>query len=442
MNSTCENISCKKKEGKYRDEIFALEDDIRDKDDFAKEIFRQKNIYLEEINILKNDLSDLANKNEQLVENVKQLFKDVTDAHYRERVLTIELEEIKKSNIKLLEIEKETYEVEREFKFVKNKPENGLKETQNFKETEIDELENKLLQYCINNNREDDLREIKAENNQIKQKCKDLIDELQMKEMKIKDLEDHINRNDSKKKLEISLSEELERSLSEELESSLSEELESSFCEEIESSLKESSSEETESSLAKEGSLNEYSREELDISLTESSSEEQESSFNVSLFEAQRSSSKESLNGDLNTSLSEKLQLDTSLIDLSSKDLKQANLYKCKCCEKSFAIAEDLTKHMEDVDDLKTRKRKFLQKKFEILEEKIPQKRIKMSPSKFRSQRKELDESQNYKCSGKHDKKVNCIKRDELRKKKLRNHILKQHTVIGQFFSFMENLGF
>jgi len=406
MNLICENMSCKIKEGKYRDEIFALEDDIRDKDHFTKKVVIQRNTYFEEINILKKNLSDITKKNEDLMENVEQLLKDVNEAQEKERVLRIELEDIKKNNIKANEIEKEPNEVKRKLNFVQTKFDNDLKKIPDLKETKIKYLENKLLE------REDKLEEIKAERNQLKQKCNDLVDELESKAMEIEILEEKINKNESNKTLEISLGEELEISLSNELENS--------FCEEDES----------------------YSNEEPKSSPKielETSCKEQESYSNKSLSEEVVSSFNKSLKDGLEISSSEELELDNSLIDLSLEDIKQANLYKCKCCEKSYETAEEFRKHMRDIGEIKAGKRK---NKFEPFEDKVPEKRIKISASESSFQKKEFDKSRNCMCDGIHKNKHNCTKREDLRKRKLRNHILKQHTVLGQFVSFLENFRF
>jgi len=404
MNLICENMSCKIKEGKYRDEIFALEDDIRDKDHFTKKVVIQRNTYFEEINILKKNLSDITKKNEDLMEDVEQLLKDVSEAQERKRVLEIELEEIKKSNKKVIEIEMESNDVKTKLNFVQTKLDNDLKKIPDLKETKIKYLENRLLE------KEDKLEEIKAERNQLKQKCNDLIDELESKAMEIEILEDKINKNESNKTLEISLGEELEISLSNELENS--------FCEEVEN----------------------YSSEELESSPIielETLTKEQESYSNKSVSEEVVSSFNKSLKDGL-----EELELDNSLIDLSLEDIKQANLYKCKCCEKSYETAEELRKHMTDIGEIKAGKRKFLMNKFEPFEDKVPDKRIKISALESSFQKKELDKSRTCMCTGKHKNKHNCSKRDDLRKRKMRNHILKQHTILGQFVSFMENLGF
>ena len=98
MESKCDNSWCKKKERKYRDEIYALEDDIRDKDEFAQKVVRQKNSYHAEISVLKKNVLDLTKKNEELEQKVEQLDEDADDgvmmlrnSHERERKLQEEL---------------------------------------------------------------------------------------------------------------------------------------------------------------------------------------------------------------------------------------------------------------------------------------------------------------------------------------------------------------
>ena len=55
MELKCENRLCKIKGEQYREEIYTLEDDIKDKDEFAQKVVRQRNSYKAEINILKKE---------------------------------------------------------------------------------------------------------------------------------------------------------------------------------------------------------------------------------------------------------------------------------------------------------------------------------------------------------------------------------------------------
>ena len=73
MDLKCENKLCKIKGEEYRNEIYALEDDIKDKDGFAQKVVRQRNAYKAEISILKTNLHELTKENEGLIENSIQL---------------------------------------------------------------------------------------------------------------------------------------------------------------------------------------------------------------------------------------------------------------------------------------------------------------------------------------------------------------------------------
>ena len=79
MDLKCENKLCKIKGEEYRSEIYALEDDIKDKDEFAQKVVRQRNAYKAEISILKTNLYELTKENEGLIENSKQLEKDANN---------------------------------------------------------------------------------------------------------------------------------------------------------------------------------------------------------------------------------------------------------------------------------------------------------------------------------------------------------------------------
>ena len=79
MDLKCENKLCKIKGEEYRNEIYALEDDIKDKDEFAQKVVRQRNAYKAEISILKTNLHELTKENEDLIENSKQLEEDANN---------------------------------------------------------------------------------------------------------------------------------------------------------------------------------------------------------------------------------------------------------------------------------------------------------------------------------------------------------------------------
>ena len=156
MESKCDNSWCKKEERKYRNEIYALKDDIRDKDEFAQKVVRQKNSYHAEISVLKKNVLDLTKKNEELEQKVEQLDEDADDgvmmlwnSHERERKLQEELDKTKKNNLNKENAEKERNEIKIKFNFVKDQLEKSLKENQDLisqNKAEIKSLENKLLQ--------------------------------------------------------------------------------------------------------------------------------------------------------------------------------------------------------------------------------------------------------------------------------------------------------
>ena len=222
MESKCDNSWCKKKERKYRDEIYALEDDIRDKDEFAQKVVRQKNSYHAEISVLKKNVLDLTKKNEELEQKVEQLDEDADDgvmmlrnSHERERKLQEELDETKKKNLNKEDAEKERNEIRIKFNFVKDRLEKSLKENQDLKsqnEAEIKSLENKLLQSGRDlSKNEIKIEELEVEISKIKQKNHDLLDELEAKQGKVNELEEQIVQNETMKKSGNSLCAELQQ---------------------------------------------------------------------------------------------------------------------------------------------------------------------------------------------------------------------------------------
>ena len=135
MDLMCQNSLCKIKGREYKNEIYALEDDIKDKDEFAQKVVRQRNAYKAEISILKKELSDLTRENEELIEKNKQLDEDANDgaemlknALERERKLVEELKEVKTNILMLKKTEKDNDEVKAKFTFVKKRLEVSLKE--------------------------------------------------------------------------------------------------------------------------------------------------------------------------------------------------------------------------------------------------------------------------------------------------------------------------
>ena len=111
MDQDCANNACKTKlrefrenNGKLYDEIYSLEDDIKEKDAFAERVVRQRNYYKIEVGVFNKKVNELQNENESLIEKVKQLEED-TDAgvqmlrmsHARENKLKNNLAEVEKS---------------------------------------------------------------------------------------------------------------------------------------------------------------------------------------------------------------------------------------------------------------------------------------------------------------------------------------------------------
>ena len=120
MEQSCINNYCKKVLKEYResnsklyDEIYSLEDELKDKDTFAQKVIRQKNQSREEVALLKTKNTELTKENDELTDKVNQLDED-TDAgvemfqmaHERERKTTVELKELKDKVQKMKELEK------------------------------------------------------------------------------------------------------------------------------------------------------------------------------------------------------------------------------------------------------------------------------------------------------------------------------------------------
>ena len=98
------------------------------------------------------------------------------------------------------------------FTFVKEKLETCLKENQELKCSKLNkikELEAKLTQFHSDKHKEP--KEIEAECHQLRQKCKDLLDELEMKKMKIEEMEEQSVIKEEMKVSSNSLNEEIQQ---------------------------------------------------------------------------------------------------------------------------------------------------------------------------------------------------------------------------------------
>ena len=179
MEKNCTNSYCKKMLKEYResnsklyDDIYSLEDDLKDKDTFAQNVTRQRNQSQEEVSVLKKKNTELTKENDDLIEKVNQLDED-TDAgvemlqmaHERERKTKVELKELKDKVEKMKELEKENDLLKTKFKFVKDKLETCLKqnhEAVNLKAVKIKELEDRLLSSIhidVSNKNEEKIKE-------------------------------------------------------------------------------------------------------------------------------------------------------------------------------------------------------------------------------------------------------------------------------------------
>jgi hypothetical protein len=61
------------------DEIYSLEDDLKEKDNFAQKVIRQRNQSQDELSLLKNNNIELTKENDELMERVTK-FDEYTDA--------------------------------------------------------------------------------------------------------------------------------------------------------------------------------------------------------------------------------------------------------------------------------------------------------------------------------------------------------------------------
>ena len=228
----CKSENCKTKLSEYRDltskqynDIDTLENDIRDKDAFAQSVVKARNDLKKEIDSLKKKNKILLNENNELLEKVDQLDEDTDDgvqmlrnAHERERKLNKELEDYKKIvneiRDKTSKLEQEKEELNNKFNFIKVRFEKSLKENQEFLalkekenkslEAETMDLKAKIEKQSNEHKKEIDtlsefvkkleeetvpIEKLETNNKSLKNTNDDLMDELEEKNMKIKDLE-------------------------------------------------------------------------------------------------------------------------------------------------------------------------------------------------------------------------------------------------------------
>ena len=248
MEQICQNKNCKKKLTDYRelnrklyDDIDSVESDLKERDDFVHKVVKARNDFQKEVEILKKKNSELMKDNDDLIEKNDQLDEDTEDgikmlrnAHERERKLKNELDEFKEKVIKdaekIFELEKERSEMQSKFLAVKNKFSKSLKENQEMfmlKEIKIKEIEKEIVKFkeskdktetnnehleCDTKLQEniEHLHNLEEENNILKQKKDDLIDELEIKKGEVKDLK-IAQINNKLKNSGTSLKEELEQ---------------------------------------------------------------------------------------------------------------------------------------------------------------------------------------------------------------------------------------
>jgi hypothetical protein len=250
MEQMCKNDYCRKNLKEYReltsklyDDIDGLESDLKDKDVFLQTVVKARNAYQNEVaNLKKKNLelikenNDLLEKNEQLDEDAETGLSMVKNAHERERKLNTELNDcrgISNKNVeKLSEIEKDNKDLNTKLDFVKEKLGKCLKENQEmsiFRENRIKELEEEILAFKertekVEHDRnysaldaeiklkeqEAALELLRIENEKLKQKSNDLIDELLVKKKEVLDLEEN-NEKTKLKNSSSSLKDELQQ---------------------------------------------------------------------------------------------------------------------------------------------------------------------------------------------------------------------------------------
>ena len=222
--------SVKKKLREYRElttklysDIEALEDDMKDKEDFLQKVVKARNNLQEDNSNLKKRNIDLVRDNNSLSEKVAQLDEDtdtgvelLRNSNARETVLKRVLDEYKTKEVVYKEKQSELIKANEDLKakvaFIKDKYEKSIRENQEYSalkniklrklEDEIlvltnipkqAELENKMEKLNVANDEiERKLKEkalyidtLEVENNLLKQKNNDLVDELFIKKNEI-----------------------------------------------------------------------------------------------------------------------------------------------------------------------------------------------------------------------------------------------------------------
>ena len=228
MEELCKSRNCKNKLSEYRelnsklyDDIYSLESDIKDKDDFLQKVIKARNALQTDVSVLKQKNKDLTDENNDLQEKNDQLDEDAEDglamlrnAHERERKLNKEVEDYKKSEIEhdknICRFETEKKELKSKFMFLKDKFEKSLKENQEAskdKEAQIIKLHQEIITAkvlpisdhdgCYKKaevetklkEQSDQIEVLQIDNESIKQKNADLVDEIALKNEMVQVLE-------------------------------------------------------------------------------------------------------------------------------------------------------------------------------------------------------------------------------------------------------------
>ena len=246
----CLNNDCKRKLNEYRkltdklnDDLVGFESDMKDKDNFAQKLSKERNGYESEVVALKKKIGKLQNQNDGLKIKVEQLDEDaetglqlVRKAQVRENNVNKEYEAFKKDTRGLTEkvniLEKEKENFKSKFLFLKSKMETSLRDTQDVltsKDVEISELKNEILDIKVSIEAERNvhekaatelkfkhdhqvskIEELSDETDSLRKIIKDLTDELAVKKSEVEVLEDKVTEV-SLKTSSSSLKDELEQ---------------------------------------------------------------------------------------------------------------------------------------------------------------------------------------------------------------------------------------